>query len=133
MQHNNDADQKPMRILIVDDDARLLAILNTRLSTAGWSCVVCDNASEAMIQFAEDEFDLVITDITMPGIDGFSVIGMIRSQSDIPIIVITGHAQEYGLMVSSYPNLTLFPKPIEARVLIACVDSLLSRARLRCV
>jgi DNA-binding response OmpR family regulator len=133
MQHNNDASLKSGRILIVDDDTRLLTILNTRLSTAGWSCVVCDNASEAMVQFAKEDFDLVITDITMPGIDGLSVIGMIRSQSDIPVVVITGHAPEYGLLVSAFPNLTLLCKPIEARVLVACVYSLISRERLRCV
>jgi DNA-binding response OmpR family regulator len=130
MQHDNDASLTSGRILIVDDDVRLLTILNTRLSTAGWSCVLCDNASEAMVQFANEEFDLVITDITMPGIDGLSVIGMIRSQSDIPVIVITGHATEYGLSVSAYPNLTLLVKPIDARVLIARVHYLLSRGRL---
>jgi DNA-binding response OmpR family regulator len=83
-----------------------------------------------MVQFANEEFDLVITDITMPGIDGLSVIGMIRSQSDVPVIVITGHASEYGLSVSAYPNLTLLMKPIDARVLISRVHYLLSQGRL---
>ena len=130
MQHDNDASLNSGRILIVDDDVRLLTILKTRLSTAGWSCVLCNNASEAMVRFANEEFDLVITDITMPGIDGLSVIGMIRSQSDIPVIVITGHAPEYGLSVSAYPNLTLLIKPVDARVLIARVHDLLLRGRL---
>jgi DNA-binding response OmpR family regulator len=125
------------KVLVVDDDRQLLWALNTRLAQIGCECTVCANASEAMVQFASIGFDLVITDLTMPGIDGLAVIAMIRSQSPIPILVVTGHSREYGAAVAAYKNVTLVHKPLEPRVLIALVRSCLLRkldpdGRLKC-
>jgi DNA-binding response OmpR family regulator len=126
MDHHNERNFQSAAVLVVDDDPKLLSALSTRLSEIGCRCTACGNASEAMVQFAAGAFDLVITDLTMPGIDGLSIIGMIRSQSDIPILVVTGHSAEYGPLIVGYPNVTVIRKPFESRALIACVRSLLS-------
>jgi two-component system, NtrC family, response regulator GlrR len=126
MDHNNKPNSPSSRVLLVDDDPQLLAVMSLRLAEIGCHCTACGNASEAMIQFAANSFDLVITDMSMPGIDGLSVVAMIRSQSAIPILVMTGHSVEYGALIGGYKNVTLLRKPLEARVLIACVRSFLS-------
>jgi DNA-binding response OmpR family regulator len=137
MFHNNEGHLQSAKILIVEDDRRLLDALETRLAAMGCDCTCHDNASEAMVQFAAGNFDLVITDMTMPGIDGLSVIGMIRSQTKVPILVITGHSAEYARSIIAYPNVTLIPKPFKLPELTACVRSLLLKTperetRLKC-
>jgi two-component system, OmpR family, KDP operon response regulator KdpE len=109
------------RILIVDDDRRLLAAMRERLERIGCSCICRDNASEAMLQFSADRIDIVVTDMTMPGIDGLSVVGMIRSQSDVPIIVISGHGEEYEPLLSGYERIAIMRKPFDLDSLLTCV------------
>src|ERR1700728_4685104 len=99
MDRNNERNHLLASVLLVDDDPQLLAAMTLRLSDIGCRCTACGNASEAMIQYAAGNFDLIITDMSMPGIDGLSVIAMIRSQSEIPILVMTGHSAEYGPLI----------------------------------
>ena len=113
------------KVLIVDDDRRLLAAMTMRLGEIGCRCVSCTNTSEAMKTFAVGQFDLVITDLMMPGIDGLSVIGLIRSQSDVPLIVVTGHAPEYAAEVGRFNWVTLLRKPFDAQSLIDSVKAAL--------
>jgi DNA-binding response OmpR family regulator len=132
MDHDNQRNLQTARVLLVDDDLQLLGALSLRLAEIGCRCTACGNASEAMIQYAAGSFDLVITDMTMPGIDGLSIIATIRSQSEIPIVVMTGHSAEYGPLLAGYKNVTLLRKPLEPRALIACVRSSLSEAYAGC-
>jgi DNA-binding response OmpR family regulator len=127
MDHNERPNFPSARVLLVDDDRRLLAALSTRLGQIGCHCTACSNASEAMVQFAAASFDLVITDMTMPGIDGLSIVALLRSQRGIPILVLTGHSHEYGPLIAGYPNVTVVRKPFEWPALMACVRSLLSQ------
>ena len=122
--------QTPRRanILIVDDDRPLLWALSTQLSKLGYRCNPCGNASEAMIQFAMRNFDLVVTDLTMPCIDGLSVVAMIRSQSAIPILVITGHSREYESLIAQYQNVRIILKPLEPQIFVDAVRGCLRRA-----
>ena len=132
MDRNNERNHLLASVLLVDDDPQLLAAMTLRLSDIGCRCTACGNASEAMIQYAAGNFDLIITDMSMPGIDGLSVIAMIRSQSEIPILVMTGHSAEYGPLIEGYKNVTLIRKPLEPRALIACIRSFLSGTHADC-
>jgi DNA-binding response OmpR family regulator len=132
MDRDNERNFGSSRILLVDDDPQLLAAMTLRLAEIGYRCTTCGNASEAMVRFAANQFDLVITDMSMPGIDGLSVVAMIRSQSEIPILIMTGHSAEYGPLIAGYKNVTLIRKPLEPRALIACVRSFLSETYAGC-
>ena len=125
MNHNNKANFRSAKVLLVDDDKQLVLALSTRLGEIGCRCVGCSNASEAMVQFAAGGFDLVITDMAMPGIDGLSIVAMIRSQSEIPILVMTGRSAQYGPLIAGYRNVKLIRKPLEPLALIASVRSCL--------
>ena len=123
MLHSKDQQTRGANILIVEDDRQLLEAVRTRLAEMGCRCTACANACEALSQFSTAKFDLVITDMTMPGIDGLGVIAMIRNQSEVPILVLTGHAGEYGPLISHYRNVTLIRKPFGEQALTACVKS----------
>jgi DNA-binding response OmpR family regulator len=128
MRPSNEDDSRGANILIVDDDRPLLWALSSRLSKIGYRCITCGNASEAMVQFAVRSFDLVITDLTMPGIDGLSVVAMIRSQSAVPILVVTGHSREYGSLLANYENVKLIGKPLDPQTLVDAVRGCLGGA-----
>jgi DNA-binding response OmpR family regulator len=137
MLRDNGRQSESSRILLVDDDRRLLSALEAQLSALNCRCTVCDNASEAMAQFSRGGFDLVITDLTMPGLDGLGIVGMIRSQSEVPIVVVTGHSAEYARSILAYDNVALIQKPVKPLALMASVGSLLLKnpkpnARLKC-
>jgi DNA-binding response OmpR family regulator len=121
---SNDAKKccKSARVLIVDDDRRVLGALSQHLKGIGCSCVTCDNGSEAMLQFAAGGIDLVVTDLTMPGVDGFSVINLIRSESAVPIIVVTGHFDDYKQILGRYENITTLRKPFGPAWFVAQVE-----------
>jgi two-component system, OmpR family, response regulator len=126
MLHNEEQNQQSKSILIVEDDRQLLEALSTRLADLGCRCTACANACEALSHFSTAKFDLIITDMTMPGIDGLGVIAMIRNQSEVPILVLTGHAGEYGPLISHYRNVTLVRKPLGPQALLTCVKSSIS-------
>jgi DNA-binding response OmpR family regulator len=133
--HNGISDRP--RILLVDDDQRLLDGYTTYLTAMGYHCVARNNVSEAMVQFETGSFDLVITDLTMPDIDGLGVLAMIRSQGDVPILILTGHAFDYGRSFLGFDNVTVVAKPLEPVALMQRVSALLCgkgrrKARVRC-
>lgn len=83
------------KILVVDDDAALLDLLVDTLSTIGYSAVPARGGSEALARLKQDTFDLVISDIKMPEIDGISLLNEIRrSYPGVPVLLITGVASE---------------------------------------
>ncbi|HUB26238.1 MAG TPA: response regulator [Tepidisphaeraceae bacterium] len=123
MKNHANKSRKSARVLIVDDDRRVLGALSQQLKEIGCSCVTCDNGSEAMLQFASGRVDLVVTDLTMPGVDGFSVINLIRSESAVPIIVVTGHFDDYQEVLGRYENITTLRKPFGPAWFVAQVQS----------
>jgi CheY-like chemotaxis protein len=82
------------RILLVDDEEIILSSLQRVLSLSGYRVTALKDGVEAHRLFNEkpDEFDLVITDLTMPGMTGLELAGKLRAKrSDIPIILCTGY------------------------------------------
>jgi DNA-binding response OmpR family regulator len=115
------------KILIVDDDRRVLAAISTRLEEVGYQCISCYNAYEAVATFfTAGGVDLVITDLTMPGMDGLSIVGLVRSYGEVPIIVITGDIDAYWRLVTRYNRISVLRKPFEPHALISCVRSVLA-------
>src|SRR3989449_2409986 len=89
------------RVLIVDDDAALLQALPValRLRMPGVTVETADSAAAALDRIAALDYDAIVTDIKMPGMDGFALLAQIHArQPDTPILLITGHG-EYDLAV----------------------------------
>ncbi|MDD5154134.1 MAG: sigma-54 dependent transcriptional regulator [Thermodesulfobacteriota bacterium] len=80
-------------ILIVDDEKNYLIVLKELLSEENYEVVTAENAPQALEIFKESDFDLVLTDMKMPNMDGIELLENIRSvNSEIPVIVMTAYA-----------------------------------------
>jgi CheY-like chemotaxis protein len=83
------------RILIIEDDEEMRSLLKDLLEDEGYQTESADNGSEAFGKLAREYFDLIITDIRMPGLTGLDILpGIRRLQPGIPIIVITAFGSE---------------------------------------
>jgi DNA-binding NtrC family response regulator len=84
------------KILIVDDEAMARDLLTTILSPKGHKCVTAADGVDALEKFDLEDFDVVITDIVMPNMDGLTLTReIIKRKPDMPIMVITGFAEEH--------------------------------------
>src|SRR5690348_13341420 len=83
----------PVRILVVDDDAPLRELIVAALKEKRYSVVATDSAEAAVIALHQGRFDMVLSDVSMPGMDGIALSSMItRAHPDLPVVLITGNA-----------------------------------------
>ena len=83
------------RILVVDDEEPVRELVAKTLASADYDVDTASNGAEALTRLKASEYDLLITDLKMPGMDGLSVIREARRQStDMPIVIITGYSTE---------------------------------------
>ncbi len=110
------------KILVVDDEASIRRILETRLKMAGYNVVTAEDGEEAVELFNKTNPDIVILDVMMPKMDGYGVTREIRRDSDVPIIILTalGDVSEritgLELGADDYVIKPFSPKELEARV-----------------
>ncbi len=110
------------KILVVDDEASIRRILETRLKMAGYNVVTAEDGEEAVDLFNKTNPDIVILDVMMPKMDGYGVTREIRRVSDVPIIILTalGDVSEritgLELGADDYIIKPFSPKELEARV-----------------
>ncbi len=120
-----------MKILLVDDDPDLLAIIAFALQQAGFVVVTAADGAAAMDTFEQEEPDLAVLDINLPHLNGFELADKIRQQSPIPIIMLTVRNEEedvvraLGLGADDY-----LTKPFSPRILVARIRALLRRVGL---
>jgi len=83
------------RILVIEDDWEMRSLLEDYLEEEGYAVGSAKDGSEAFRKLAKESFDLIITDIRMPGLNGLEILpGLRQIQSGIPIIVITAFGSE---------------------------------------
>ena len=118
-----------MKILIADDDRDLLGLIAFTLTQAGYLVVKASDGPSAIHAFKGESPDLAVLDINMPGASGFQVCEAIRSQSRIPIMMLTVRGEEEDLIkaldLGADDYLT---KPFSPRTLLARIKALLRRA-----
>jgi CheY-like chemotaxis protein len=112
--------QPKPRILIVDDDPSVSTVMREVLKALGYSSSTCNNANEALLQFQDGDYDVVLTDYRMPEMTGIELCRQVRkSNASVPVILMSGYnpTMEENEMHLSPINLIL-EKPIE----MACLD-----------
>ena len=118
------------KILLVDDDRDLLEMLLSIFRRAGYTkLLTASSGLEALRAWKENQPDLVVLDVMMPGMDGFSVLKEIRRTSRVPVLMLTarGEAEDRieGLEIGADDYL---PKPFLPRELLLRAGAILSRA-----
>jgi DNA-binding response OmpR family regulator len=118
------------RILIVDDEPRYVRLMEANLITEGYQVIPAYNGREALELITTQKPDLIILDIMMPVLDGFTVCERIREFSNVPIIMVTAKGEERdrvrGLDVGADDYIV---KPFSATELLARVRAVLRRAQ----
>jgi DNA-binding response OmpR family regulator len=120
-----------MKLLVVDDDADLLAVVSFALRQAGMPVVQANSFGSALAEFRAEQPSLVILDINLPGGSGFDLCEAIRKVSAVPIMMLTVRGEESDLVRALELGADDYmTKPFSPRTLIARVKALLRRAGL---
>jgi DNA-binding response OmpR family regulator len=118
-----------MKLLVVDDDVDMLAVVTFALRQAGFPVVQANSFGTALSTFRNERPDLAILDINLPGGSGFDLCGLLRKETTIPVMMLTARGEEADLVraleLGADDYLT---KPFSPRTLIARVKALLRRA-----
>jgi DNA-binding response OmpR family regulator len=80
---------KQFRVLLVDDEPRIVKFLKLRLQASGYEVLTANSGSVALEQVQSQEPDLLVLDVVMPGMDGFEVLRQLRAVSSVPVIVLS--------------------------------------------
>jgi two-component system, OmpR family, phosphate regulon response regulator OmpR len=118
------------RLLVIDDDARLTAMVSDYLAAAGYAVERRASGRDGLAALERGAFDAVILDVMLPDIDGFEVCRAIRARWRTPILMLTGRGEEtdriVGLEIGADDYL---PKPFNPRELQARLRAILRRSR----
>ncbi len=119
-------------LLIVDDEANTLASLSRAFRIAGHEATVCDNVTKALELAKAQEFDLIFSDVVMPGQDGLSFLEELKSQGVLsPVVMMSGQAHiEMAVKATRLGALDFLEKPISTEKLLLTVENALKLQRL---
>ncbi len=119
-------------LLIVDDEANTLASLSRAFRLAGHEATVSDNAGKALELAKAQPFDLIFSDVVMPGKDGLSLLEDLRAQGvTTPVVMMSGQAHiEMAVRATKLGALDFLEKPISTDKLLLTVDNVLKLQRL---
>lgn len=116
------------KILIVEDEKRMQSIIVEYMQKGGYTCITADDGVEALTILKSNNIDLMILDIMMPYLDGFSVCRVSREMTNIPIIILTAKGEEEDKLKGyEYGADDYITKPFSPKVLLAKVNALLRR------
>jgi DNA-binding NtrC family response regulator len=119
-------------LLIVDDEANTLASLSRAFRLAGHEATVCDNAAKALELAKTQHFDLILSDVVMPGKDGLALLEELKQQGvTAPVVMMSGQAHiEMAVRATRLGALDFLEKPISSDKLMLTVDNALKLQRL---
>jgi two-component system nitrogen regulation response regulator NtrX len=119
-------------LLIVDDEASTLASLSRAFRLAGHEATVCDNVAKAIELAKSDHFDMIFSDVVMPGKDGLTFLGELRSLGvTTPVVMMSGQAHiEMAVRATKLGALDFLEKPISTDKLLLTVENALKVQRL---
>src|SRR5215469_9136024 len=120
-------------LLIIDDDANTLASLARAFRLAGHEATVCDNPLRALDLVRSEKFDLIFSDVVMPGMDGLTLLEQIRAAGvKTPVVMMSGQAHiEMAVKATRLGALDFLEKPLSTDKLLLTVQNVLQMERLR--
>src|SRR5512146_1716212 len=120
------------QLLIVDDDANTLASLSRAFRLAGHDATVCDNAAKALELAKSRPFDLILSDVVMPGRDGLALLEDLKAQGvTAPVVMMSGQAHiDMAVRATRLGALDFLEKPLSTEKLLLTVENALKLKRL---
>lgn len=119
-----------MKVLIVDDEEMIRAVLKEYVEFEGGEAMEAADGMEAVKMCREYDFDVVLMDVMMPKLDGFSAVKEIRKEKDVPVIMLSARVEEYdklfGFEIGADDYVT---KPFSPKEVMARVGAVLKRGR----
>lgn len=114
--------RKDMKVLIVDDEEMIRDVLRRYVEFEGFEAYEAEDGMEAVRLCKEKDYDVVLMDVMMPRLDGFSAVKEIKKTKDIPVIMLSARSEEYDklfafeLGVDDYVTKPFSPKEVMARI-----------------
>ena len=119
-----------MRILVIDDDGELCALLAEYLTREGFSVECRHDGRSGLMRALEGVFDLVVLDVMLPELDGFEVLRRLRAKSRLPVLMLTARGEDVDRIVGLELGADDYlPKPFNPRELTARIRAILRRAQ----
>ncbi|MGN1094306.1 MAG: response regulator transcription factor [Candidatus Neoclostridium sp.] len=118
------------KMLIVDDEQNIREIIREYAEFEGYETAETDDGMKAVRMAKEENYDLIIMDVMMPKLDGYSAVKEIRKFSEVPVIILSARVEEYdklfgfGIGVDDYVT-----KPFSPKELMARISAVLKRTR----
>jgi DNA-binding response OmpR family regulator len=120
---------KPLSLLLVDDDAELCSMMKEFFEQAGCQLDSAFNGRDGLAQALKNSYDLIVLDVMLPRVDGFTVLHQLRRRTEVPVIMLTARVHRrdriQGLNAGADDYL---PKPFDPDELLARIRAVLRRA-----
>jgi len=118
-----------MRLLIIDDDAELCALMQEFLHREGFTVDFALEGRSGLEQAEQGNYDLIVLDVMLPGLDGFEILKRLRASSRVPVLMLTARGEDVDRIVGLELGADDYlPKPFNPRELAARVKAILRRA-----
>ncbi len=121
-------DRSSVRILVVDDEVINQKIIGSILKANGYDVDIASDGVIALMQIAKEKFDLILSDISMPNLDGYQMLEYMKAHSiDIPVVFLSGHTgSEYVAKGLSMGATEYIKKPVDPKVLLELIEKILN-------
>jgi DNA-binding response OmpR family regulator len=116
-------------VLIVEDETQIAELVTVYLAGDSMTATSCETAEAALDEMTKQEFDLVILDLNLPGMDGFEFLRLVRKKSPVPVIILSSRKSDEDLILGLGIGADEFVvKPFSPKVLVARVRAHLRRS-----
>jgi two-component system, OmpR family, response regulator CpxR len=129
MKHKSEDDSASHSLLLVDDDAELCGLMVDFFSQHGFRVESANDGRRGLARALDGDFDLVLLDVMLPGLDGFEVLHQLRRQSHVPVIMLTARTEQADRIIGLNAGADDYlPKPFGPEELLARIRAVLRRA-----
>jgi DNA-binding response OmpR family regulator len=116
------------RILLIDDDSRLAAMVSEYLGEAGYRVTMATSGASGLERLGKEPYDALVLDLTLPDMDGLEVCRQLRARWDLPVLMLTARGDTMDRIVGLELGADDYlPKPFEPRELLARLKAILRR------
>ena len=115
------------QVLIIEDEEKLLEILALNFRSAGYRVLVAADGVSAWQQFDRERPDLLVLDLNLPKLSGFRLLELVRSESDVPVLILTAYDFAEAEEVARHRPNAFVKKPFDVGELIGMANGLIGR------